>query len=125
MNKNNKKQIISINSGKIYITASFNNTIITITDLNGNTLSWATAGSSGFKGTKKSTPFAAQSAMKKALVDVEKYQLKTVSVYVSGVGTGRDAAFRALSQSNMEILQIKDITPMAHNGPRAKKPRRV
>lgn len=120
-----KKITRSAPKGRIYIHASFNNTIITITDETGGVISWATSGSTGFKGSKKSTPFAAQVAMKKALDDAEAYHLEAAQVFVSGVGNGRDASLRAISQSQLEILSIKDVTPIAHNGVRAKKPRRV
>lgn len=124
--KNKSKKTISpIGSANIYITATFNNTLITITDLKGNTISWASAGLMGFKGTKKSTPFAASSATKKALSDLESYQIKEVNIFVSGVGSGRDAALRAITSFGLEINSIKDSTPLAHNGVRAKKARRV
>lgn len=126
MKKSPKKKVISeVEKGKVFIQASFNNTIISISDQSGNVLGWSTAGSSGFKGTKKSTPFAAQTAMKKVLDNVMPYNLRSVEVLVSGVGSGRDAAFRALVASNIDIISIKDITPIAHNGIRPKKPRRV
>ena len=126
MKRNIKKKIINeISKGKVFIQASFNNTLISVTDQSGAVLGWSSAGSSGFKGTKKSTPFAAQTAMKKVLETVSPYNLKTVDVFVSGVGSGRDAAFRALVGSNVEINSIKDTTPIAHNGVRPKKSRRV
>jgi small subunit ribosomal protein S11 len=125
MPKQKKKISRTVSKGRIYIHASFNNTIITITDESGGALSWATSGSTGFKGSKKSTPFAAQSAMKKALDDAAPYNLESAQVFVSGVGNGRDASLRAITQSNLDILSIKDVTPIAHNGVRAKKPRRV
>lgn len=126
MNKNSKKKLIQdIPKGKIFIQASFNNTIISITDQSGAVLGWATSGSAGFKGTKKSTPFAAQTAMKNVLDKVSVYNIKSVDIFVSGVGSGRDAAFRALSASTIDINSIKDVTPIAHNGIRPKKPRRV
>lgn len=125
MSRSKKKIIQPVPKGRIYIQSSFNNTLISITDQSGNVLSWATAGSSGFKGTKKATPFAAQNAIKKALEAASPYELKSVQIFVSGVGSGRDAAFRALSSTDLEIISIKDITPLPHNGVRAKKPRRV
>src|SRR3989338_3098896 len=124
MKKNSKKKVIrDIQKGKIYIQASFNNTIISITDQNGAVLGWSTAGSSGFKGTKKSTPYAAQIAMKNVLDAVAPHNIKIVDIFVSGVGSGRDAAFRALVGNDIEINLIKDITPIPHNGIRPKKPR--
>jgi small subunit ribosomal protein S11 len=125
MASSKKKQIQPSPRGCIYIHASFNNTIITVTNQSGGVISWATAGSTGFKGTKKSTPFAAQSAIKKALDAAAPYQMESAQVYVSGVGNGRDAALRGIAQSGLEILSIKDMTPIAHNGVRSKKPRRV
>lgn len=120
-----KKITRSAPKGRIYIHASFNNTIITVTDEAGGAIAWATSGSTGFKGSKKSTPFAAGVAMKKALDDAAAYNLESAQVFVSGVGNGRDASLRAITQSNLDILSIKDVTPIAHNGVRAKKPRRV
>lgn len=125
MPKAKSKTIQPIPKGRIYIHASFNNTIITITDQSGGALSWATSGSTGFKGSKKSTPYAAQSAMKKALDDVAKYNLESAQIFISGVGNGRDAALRAISQTRLDITSIKDVTPIPHNGARPKKPRRV
>ncbi|KKP89229.1 MAG: 30S ribosomal protein S11 [Berkelbacteria bacterium GW2011_GWA2_35_9] len=125
MKKNQKKVVKIVNSGKIFISASFNNTIISITDIKGNVISWATAGSSGFKGTKKSTPFASGSATKIALDKALALGLKEIEVYVKGVGSGRDAAVRAIASTGLKITKIKDTTPIPHNGPRPKKPRRV
>lgn len=125
MNKKQKKITKVVSSGKVFISASFNNTIVSITDMTGNVISWATAGSSGFKGTKKSTPFASGSATKIALDKGIEMGLKEVEIYVRGVGTGRDAAVRAIASSGLSITKIKDTTPIPHNGPRPKKPRRV
>jgi small subunit ribosomal protein S11 len=116
----------TIEKGRAYISASFNNTLITITDENGNTLSWGSSGSVGFKGTRKSTPFAATTAVDKVLKEVkEKYGLKEVEVFVKGPGSGRDAALRAIRSNGMKISLIADVTPIPHNGPRPKKKRRV
>lgn len=120
-----KKVKKSVLSGSIYIQSTFNNTIISVTDDNGNVVTWASAGSIGFKGTKKSTPYAAQLATTSAVEKAKAYGLSKVKVYVSGVGAGRESAVRALINSNLTIELIKDITPLAHNGCRAKKPRRV
>lgn len=120
-----KKSIVPVSKGKIHVVATFNNTMITITDDRGNVLDWSTAGKVGFKGTKKSTPYAAAQAMKKALEQVAPYHLQEVQVLVSGVGAGRDAAVRTIGQSGLMVSQIRDITPIPHNGPRPKKPRRV
>ena len=112
-------------SGSIFIQSSFNNTIISITDDKGGVISWASAGSLGFKGAKKSTPYAAQLAMAQAVEKAKSRGFSKANVFVSGVGSGRDAAVRALVGTNIEIAVIKDTTPVAHNGCRQKKPRRV
>src|SRR4030042_3427015 len=113
-----------IENGRVYITATFNNTIATVTDNKGNTLGWGTSGSVGFKGTRKSTPFAATSAvdrvMKKVIND---YGLRSVEVYIKGPGSGRDAALRAIKSAGLSITMIADVTPMPHNGVRPKKKR--
>lgn len=123
--KKKKKVIRKVQKAIVYIQSSFNNSIITITDDNGNTLSWATAGSSGFKGTKKTTPFAAQVAVRDALEKAKAYEISEAVVKISGVGSGREAAVRALGGQGIKITSIKDITPVPHNGTRAKKIRRV
>ncbi|MEK9156506.1 MAG: 30S ribosomal protein S11 [Patescibacteria group bacterium] len=115
----------SVHSGSVYIQSSFNNTLVTITDERGGVVSWSSAGSIGFKGTKKSTPYAAQLAANAALEKAKAVGLSRACVFVSGVGTGRESAVRALVNSNIEIISIKDITPIPHNGCRPKKPRRV
>ena len=120
-----KKVIRKVSKAIIYIQSSFNNSIITIVDENGNTLSWATSGSSGFTGTKKSTPFAAQIAIRNALDKVKPYEIAEAEVKVSGVGSGREAAVRALGGKGIKITSIKDITPIPHNGCRPKKIRRM
>lgn len=123
--KKKKKVIRQAPKGIIYIQSTFNNSIITITDASGNTLSWASAGSSGFTGTKKSTPFAAQIAVRRALEKAKNYGLQEVIVKVSGVGAGRESAVRAIGGQGVKVTSIKDITPIPHNGSRAKKIRRV
>jgi len=110
--------------GKVYIKATFNNTIVTITDIEGNVLSWATAGSAGFKGTRKSTPYAASIISQQAAEKARTYGLKEVSVFIKGVGSGRESAIRALEASGIKVLSIKDQTPIPHNGCRAKKIRK-
>ena len=116
----------NIESAKIYISASFNNTLITITDEEGNTLLWGSAGSSGFKGTRKSTPFAATTAVEKVVKEAkDNFGVKEAEVYLNGPGPGRDAALRAVRSGGMRISMIADITPFPHNGPRPKKKRRV
>ncbi|MFA6082031.1 MAG: 30S ribosomal protein S11 [Patescibacteria group bacterium] len=111
--------------GIISIQSTFNNTIISVSDTSGNVLAWATAGSAGFKGARKSTPYAAQTAMLAVLDRVKAMSMVEASVHISGVGTGRESAIRALGNSGIDIVAIKDLTPIAHNGVRAKKPRRV
>jgi len=121
-----KKTIKHIEKGRVYITSTFNNTIVTITDDKGSTLGWGTAGSVGFKGTRKSTPFAATSAVGQvAKKIINTYGLKYVEVYIKGPGAGRDAALRALKSAGLTISMIADVTPMPHNGVRPKKKRRV
>ncbi len=113
-------------TGRIYVSASFNNTLVNITDDTGKTLHWGSAGSSGFKGTRKSTPFAATTAVDTTVKEAkEKYGLKEVEVYVKGPGPGRDAALRAIKAAGLRISLIADVTPMPYNGPRPKKKRRV
>jgi len=124
--KGKKKKVKRIAStGRAYIKATYNNTIITLTDQNGDVLSWASAGLAGFKGPKKATPYAAQIITKMAVEKTQEYGLKEVTVFVKGVGTGRESAVRALNANGLNILSIKDITPIPHNGCRSRKPRRV
>ena len=115
----------SIAEGIVHIHATFNNTIITITDRHGNTLSWATAGGSGFRGSRKSTPFAAQVAAENAGRAAQEHGLKQVDILIKGPGPGRDSAVRALNAIGLEINGIADITPIPHNGCRPSKRRRV
>lgn len=115
----------NIENGSAHIQATFNNTIVTITDLQGNTLSWASAGEMGFRGSRKSTPFAAQTAAETAAKAAMEHGLKTVEVYVKGPGSGREAAIRALQAAGLEVRLIKDVTPIPHNGCRPPKRRRV
>ncbi len=115
----------NIENGAAHIQSSFNNTIVTITDLQGNALSWASAGGLGFRGSKKSTPFAAQTAADVAAKAAMEHGLKTVEVYVKGPGQGREAAIRALQAAGLEVKLIKDVTPIPHNGCRPPKRRRV
>ena len=115
-----------IEKGAVHIRSSFNNTMVTVTDLNGNALSWASSGGLGFRGSKKSTPFAAQMAAETAAkAAIENYGLKTVEVYVKGPGQGREAAIRALQSAGLDVTMIKDVTPIPHNGCRPPKRRRV
>ena len=115
----------NIERGAVHIQPTFNNTIVTITDTHGNAISWASAGEMGFKGSKKSTPFAAQTAAETAAKAAMEHGLKTVEVYVKGPGSGREAAIRALQAAGLEVRMIKDVTPIAHNGCRPPKRRRV
>ena len=115
----------NVESGAAHIRSSFNNTIVTITDTQGNTISWASAGEMGFKGSRKSTPFATQTAAETAAKIAMEHGMKTVEVYVKGPGTGREAAIRALQTTGLNITLIKDVTPIPHNGCRPPKRRRV
>ncbi len=114
-----------VERGQAHIQSSFNNTIVTITDAAGNALSWASAGELGFRGSKKSTPYAAQMAAEKAAKAAKDYGLKTVEVFVKGPGSGREAAIRALQACDLQVTLIKDVTPVPHNGCRPPKRRRV
>ena len=116
---------LKVTEGNAYIQATFNNTIITITDKKGNAISWCTSGASGFKGSKKSTPFAAQVASETAIRKAKDHGLREVDVIIKGPGGGREAAVRALQSCGVRVLSIKDITPVPHNGCRPKKRRRV
>ncbi len=116
--KQNKK-------GQAHIVSTFNNTMVTLTDLNGNVISWASAGQLGFRGSRKSTPFAAQEAAQEAAKKAMEHGLKSVEVYVKGPGSGREAAIRSLQASGLEVNLIKDVTPIPHNGCRPPKRRRV
>ena len=120
--KKTKKNVIE---GVAHIHATFNNTIITITDRSGNTLAWATAGGSGFRGSRKSTPFAAQIAAERAGTKAQEYGLKDISVKVKGPGPGRESALRALNAIGLNVVSIEDVTPLPHNGCRPPKRRRV
>lgn len=121
-----KSKKAAVSSGKVFIQASYNNTIVTVTDTGGNTIAWASAGGSGFKGARKSTPYAAQVAAEKALEKAEVFGLTEVEVFVKGVGAGRDQAVRGvINRPNVNVLSINDVTPIAHGGCRKKKVRRV
>ena len=120
-----KIQRKNIVKGQAHIQSTFNNTLVTLTDMDGNALSWSSAGSLGFRGSKKSTPFAAQMAAETATKAALVHGLKTVEVYVKGPGSGREAAIRALEAAGLEVTMIKDITPIPHNGCRPPKRRRV
>ena len=115
----------NIERGQVHIRSSFNNTLVTITDTAGNAISWSTAGASGFKGSRKSTPYAAQMAAETAAKAAMEHGLKKVDVFVKGPGAGREAAIRALQVAGLEVTLIKDVTPIPHNGCRPPKRRRV
>lgn len=121
-----KKTKQLVQNGKIYVRASFNNTLVTVTDENGNTLAWGSAGRSGFKGTRKATPYAATTAVETVIKKAkDEFGVKSVDVFIKGPGPGRDAALRAIKSVGLRMNLIADITPMPHNGPRAKKKRRA
>ena len=123
--KGKKKTKKNVQTGIVYIQSTFNNTIITITDVSGNVLSWSSAGARGFKGSRKSTPFAAQVAAGDAAAKAMEHGLKNVSVLVKGPGAGRESALRALAAAGLKVSLIRDITPIPHNGCRPPKRRRV
>ncbi len=120
-----KKAVKQVSIGRAYVQATYNNTIVTLTDNNGNVLGWSSAGVVGFKGPKKSTPYAASLIVKDVCDKVKESGLKEVSVFVCGVGSGREGAVRAFHANGLNVSSIKDITPIPHNGCRAPKPRRV
>jgi len=120
-----KRERKNISTGVVHVNASFNNTIVTITDMQGNTVSWSSAGAHGFKGSRKSTPYAAQVTADAAARKAQEHGLKTVIVEVNGPGTGRESALRALQSVGLVVTSIKDITPVPHNGCRPPKRRRV
>ena len=120
-----KKQVKIPAHGRVYITSTFNNTLVTVTTDVGNPIAWSSAGASGFKGTRKSTPFAATSAAETVVRKAIGMGLKTVDVFVKGPGPGREAALRGIKSGGLSISLIADITPIPHNGPRARKKRRV
>ncbi len=120
-----KKKKISVNRGIVHIKSTFNNTIVTLTDMDGNTLTWASGGTVGFEGTRKGTPYAAQLAADRIAKEAMKMGVKKVDVWVKGPGPGREAAIRTIQAAGLEIGQIKDVTPIPFNGVRPKKRRRV
>ena len=123
--KARRREKKNIAHGQAHIKSTFNNTIVTITDLDGNTLSWASAGNVGFKGSRKSTPFAAQLAAEAAARRAQEHGLTRIDVFVKGPGSGRETAIRSLAATGLEILGIQDVTPVPHNGCRPRKRRRV
>ena len=123
--KGSKKEKKVVHSGEAYIQATFNNTIITITEQNGNVVTWASAGAQGFKGSRKSTPYAAQIAADNAAKKAMGFGMRQINVYIKGPGAGRESAIRALQAAGLEINLIKDVTPVPHNGTKPPKRRRV
>lgn len=120
-----KKVIKSINVARVYVNATFNNTLINITDDEGNLISWSSAGHMGFKGTRKATPYAAQIATENAINKAAVNNIGSYRIYISGVGPGREAAIRVFQARKFPVITVKDITPIPHNGPRPQKPRKV
>ena len=120
-----RKELKKVDKGQAHIQSSFNNTLVTITDMNGNAISWSSAGSLGFKGSRKGTPFAAQMAADTAAKAAKEHGLRTVEVYVKGPGAGRESAIRALAAADLEITMITDVSPIPHNGCRPSKRRTV
>ena len=120
-----RKEIKKVDKGQVHIQSTFNNTLVTITDMAGNAISWSSAGSLGYKGSRKGTPFAAQMAAETAAKVGKEHGLKSVEVYVKGPGAGRESAIRALANCDMEVTLIQDVSPIPHNGCRPPKKRRV
>ncbi len=123
--KAKKSSLVVTDKGKIYISATFNNTLVTVTNEKGETVAWSSAGAVGFKGTRKSTPFAASTAVEKVAKKALEKGIRSVEVYIKGPGSGRDSALRAIKSAGLSISLIADITPIPHNGPRAEKRRRI
>jgi len=119
------KKYKNVENVRIYINSTYNNTIITVTDLNGNVLTWASAGSLGFSGPKKATPFAASKVASVIAEKIKPLEIKNMEIYVKGIGAGRDSAIRSLAEAGFNIVLLKDVTPIPHNGPRPPKVRRV
>ncbi len=120
-----RKELKNVDRGQVHIQSSFNNTLVTITDMSGNAISWSSAGSLGFKGSRKGTPFAAQMASETAARAAKEHGLRSVEVYVKGPGAGRESAIRALANCDLEVTMITDVSPIPHNGCRPPKRRRV
>jgi len=120
-----KKSVKQVPNGRAYVQATYNNTIVTLTDANGNVIGWSSAGKVGFTGPKKATPYAASVIVKDLVERANETGIKEVNVFVKGVGSGRESAVRALNANGLNVLSIKDVTPLPHNGCRAPKPRRV
>ncbi|OGD82894.1 30S ribosomal protein S11 [Candidatus Curtissbacteria bacterium RIFCSPLOWO2_01_FULL_39_62] len=127
LTKKSKKKTIekNINHARAYVTATFNNTLVTLTDQNGSTIAWGSAGASGFKGARKSTPFAATTVVEKIATTAKENGVSSIEIYLKGPGPGRDSSIRAFKAAGLNITLIADVTPIPHNGPRAKKRRRT
>ncbi len=125
MKKSNKAKRRGLTEGRVYISSSYNNTSITLTDSSGDVLAWSSAGNIGFKGTKKATPFAASKVAEVLAQKAEKEGIEKISIFVKGIGGGRDSAIKSLASRGLDIILIKDITPIPHNGCRPRRPRRV
>ena len=125
VSKKKKGVARQVSQGRAYVKATYNNTLVTVTDLNGNTLAWSSAGACGFKGPKKATPYAASVIVKNIAEKLQAYGVRDLNVFVKGVGSGRDSAVRTLNTHGFNILSIKDMTPIPHNGCRPRKPRRM
>lgn len=123
--KKKPKTITTTGNGKIFVSTTFNNTIVTVTNEKGDTIAWSSAGNAGFKGTRKSTPYAATSAVETAIRKAREVGVSSVEIYIKGPGVGRDSALRAVRNSGLSISMIADVTPIPHNGPRQKKKRRA
>ncbi|MCS6789148.1 MAG: 30S ribosomal protein S11 [Patescibacteria group bacterium] len=123
--KKSSKKARKVDLARIYINATYNNTFITVTDKQGNVLTWASAGSVGFSGPKKATPFAASKVVSIVSEKMKPFEIKDIEIYVKGIGSGRDSAIRSFANEGYNILLLKDVTPIPHNGPRPPKPRRV
>lgn len=120
-----QKPMVTTGNGKVFVSTTFNNTIVTITNEKGDAIAWSSSGNAGFKGTRKSTPFAATSAVEEAIKKAKEVGVNSVEVFIKGPGVGRDAALRAVRNSGLSIAMIADVTPIPHNGPRVKKKRRA
>ncbi len=123
--KGKKRAVVSIPKGRVYVQCSVNNTIVSVTDQNGNLVSWSSAGHSGFKGPKKATPYAASVVVGKVCDALEPFGMKEVQVFVKGIGSARDSAIRTLNSKGLNVVSIKELTPVPHNGCRPRRPRRV
>ena len=120
-----QKPVVAVKKGRIYITATFNNTLATVTDQEGHVLAWASSGTAGFSGARRATPYAATKTVTQLLEKIEKYETRELEVYLAGAGSGREAGLRALKSSGIKLSLIADITPLPHNGVRPKKKRRI